>query len=60
MFSELMHGMLMRTMREAGMDHLGPTDNPIQPELRVGIIPGGKYLLFTILYLVKAISEIYC
>ena len=43
MFSELMHGMLTRSMREAGLDHLAPGDQPIRPKLRIGVIPGGRY-----------------
>ena len=43
MFSELMHGMLTRSMREAGLDHLAPAHRPIPPKLRIGIIPGGEW-----------------
>ena len=44
MLSELMHGLLTRAMRESGQDHLAPGARPVTPSVRIGIIPGGKFI----------------
>ena len=45
MFSEMMHGLLTRSMRDAGIEHLTPGQLPPRPTLRIGIIPGGEWEL---------------
>lgn len=55
MFSELVHGLMTRTMREAGMDHLAPNTRPLTPSLRLGVIPAG-----TLLSLEKSDQSIWC
>ena len=45
MFTELLHGILNRTLRENGVDHPTPDIALIQPTLRLGIIPAGTYIL---------------
>ena len=41
MFTELMHGLLTRKMRDADIDHYTPTQRPQSPDLRIGVIPAG-------------------
>ena len=48
MFSELLHGLLTRTQRDNGADHLPPGVSPKRPELRIGVIPGGEAIKNTV------------
>jgi ceramide kinase len=41
-FSELCHGLLLRTAREAQLNVNDPQVNLIRPKLRIGIIPAGS------------------
>ncbi|CAH1784406.1 unnamed protein product [Owenia fusiformis] len=42
MFSEILHGLLLRTLKDSGIHTLGPSIPLIQPQLRIGIIPAGS------------------
>ncbi|XP_059917638.1 ceramide kinase-like [Gadus macrocephalus] len=42
MFSEVMHGLVLRTQRDQGRDHHHPDQNLAQTGLRIGIIPAGS------------------
>ena len=42
MFTELLNGLLMRTMKDNGISNPRHDTSPIRPDLRIGIIPAGK------------------
>lgn len=42
MFSEIAHGLLLRTRRDEGLDDHGPQSIEVRPHLRLGIIPAGS------------------
>ena len=43
MFTELLNGLIDRKMSDAGKNQT-PSEQPIRPDLRIGIIPAGRYL----------------
>lgn len=42
MFSEIVHGLLLRTRYDEGLDNHGPQSIEVRPHLRLGIIPAGS------------------
>ena len=44
MFTELLNGLIDRKMSDAGKCQT-PSEQPIRPDLRIGIIPAGRYPL---------------
>ncbi|CAF3751273.1 unnamed protein product [Rotaria sordida] len=42
MFSELCHGLLLKTVQQAKLDINNPNVNLIRPNLRIGVIPAGS------------------
>lgn len=42
MFSEVMHGLIGRTQKDAGIDQNNPKAPLAQCNMRIGIIPAGK------------------
>ena len=42
MFSEVLHGLVGRTQRDAGVDQNQPRATLVPSPLRIGIIPAGK------------------
>ena len=45
MLSEVMHGLLTRSLRERGLSQPDPDEPLPSPSLRIGIIPAGKIWL---------------
>lgn len=43
MFSEIMHGLISRTQRDAGVDNNRSDETLIPSSLRIGIIPAGEF-----------------
>lgn len=61
MFTELLNGLIDRKMSEAGKIQT-TSEQPISPDLRIGIIPAGLYFIrrpINVLSLYKLILAIY-
>lgn len=41
MFTEIVHGLMARTLADNSIEHLTPETNLVQPAIRIGIIPAG-------------------
>lgn len=53
MFSELLNGLCERKLKEAGLEQT-PEQNPIPPDLKIGVIPAGNICIS------KSVHHIIC